>query len=155
MSLKHFIFSLLLLIVISCGKTTKSENTATYTDLEGNAVAISYFKGKRVLLNFWATWCLPCLEEMPSMEKAQQVLASENYVFLFATTDKLNKINSFKEKHNYPFQFLRYQESLDKLNIHALPVTFVYNTEGKLVKRIDGATEWDAEEMLNLLRAIQ
>ena len=98
MSLKHFIFSLLLLIVISCGKTPKSENTATYTDLEGNAVALSDFKGKRILLNFWATWCFPCLEEMPSMEKAQEVLASENYVFLFATTDELNKINSLKKK---------------------------------------------------------
>jgi len=141
--------------MISCAKTSKSETMATYTDLEGNAVTLSEFKGKKILLNFWATWCLPCLEEMPSMEIAQQKLASENYVFLFATTDKVNKINSFKEKHSYPFKFIQYKESLDKLDIYALPVTFIYNTDGKMVKRIDGATEWDTEEVLNQLKEIQ
>ncbi len=155
MSLKNSVFFLLLLIMMGCAKTPKSETAATYTDLEGNNVSLSDFKGKKILLNFWATWCLPCLEEMPSMEEAQELLASENYVFLFATTDKVNKINSFKEKHKYPFQYLLYKDSLDKLDIYALPVTFIYNTEGKLVKRIDGATEWNSKEILNELRAVQ
>ncbi|MDY7394157.1 TlpA disulfide reductase family protein [Aureibaculum sp. 2210JD6-5] len=155
MSLKHTISLILLFMMIGCAKTSKSETIAIYKDLEGNAVALSNFKGKKVLLNFWATWCLPCLEEMPSMAKAQQLLASENYVFLFATTDKIDKINKFKEKHPYPFQYLQYQGSLDKLNIHALPVTFIYNTEGELVRRIDGVKEWGAKEMLNQLKAVQ
>lgn len=155
MSLKNVVLFLFLCIVIGCAKPLKSETKATYTDLEGNAVALSDFKGKKVLLNFWATWCLPCLEEMPSMEEAQKLLASENYVFLFATTDKVNKINSFKKKKSYPFRYLLYNESLDKLDIYALPVTLIYNTEGKLVKRMDGATAWNSEEILNELRAVQ
>lgn len=155
MSLKYAVSIFLLFMMIGCAKPSKSETTSTYVDLEGNAVALSDFKGKKVLLNFWATWCLPCLEEMPSMEIAQQKLASENYVFLFATTDKIDKINKFKEKHSYPFQYLQYQESLDKLSIYALPVTFIYNTKGELVKRIDGATEWNSKEILEELKAIQ
>ena len=75
-------------------------------------------------------------------------------MFLFATTDTVEKIIEFKLKNNYPFQYLQLNSSLDKLNIYALPATFLYNSQGKLVKRIDGAAEWDSEEMLNLLRAI-
>lgn len=153
MSLKHL--ALFFFIIIGCSKKPKSETIATFTDLKGNAVELSDFKGKKILLNFWATWCTPCLEEMPSMEKAQQQLASENYVFLFATTDDLNKINHFNEKHHYPFQYLQYKKSMDKLNIHALPATFIYDTKGKLAKRIDGATKWDSKEMLNQLKAVQ
>jgi len=133
----------------------KSEIVSLYIDLEGNSVALNEFKGKRILLNFWATWCTPCLKEMPSMERAQEVLKNENYVFLFVTTDSLEKIKHFKKNNNYPFQFLQFKSTLDKLNIYALPATFIYDTNGNQVKRIDGATEWDSEEILNQLRAIQ
>ncbi len=134
---------------------TKTINTALYTDLDGNPVALNDFKGKRVLLNFWATWCTPCLKEMPSMERAQELLKNENYVFLFATTDNLKKINQFIDNKKYPFQFLQFKSTLDKLNIYALPATFIYDTKGNQVKRIDGATEWDSEEIINQLKAVQ
>ena len=158
---KIFILSYLILF-LNCETVQKKENppivkkktTALYTDLDGNPIKINDFKGKRVVLNFWATWCTSCVKEMPSMEKAQEVLSDENYVFLFATTQKLKKIQTFKKRHPHPFQFLQYHSSLDKLTIYALPATLIYNTQGDLVKRIDGATEWDSEEMLTILRAI-
>lgn len=148
--------------LLSCLDTHKKESvkktanpTSLYVDLEGNTVTLENYKGKRILLNFWATWCTPCLKEMPSLLKAQEVLKNENYVFLFPTTDNLEKINQFKKKENYPFQFLQFKGTLDKLNIYALPATFIFDTTGNQVKRIDGATEWDSEEILNQLRAIQ
>ncbi len=150
-------------LLISCNHTQKRDiakekvriTSSLYLDLEGNSVVLDNFKGKRILLNFWATWCAPCLKEMPSMKRAQKVLKNENYVFLFATTDDLKKINQFIKNENYPFQFLQFKGTLDKLNIYALPTTFVYDTNGNQVKRIDGATEWDSKEMLNQLRAIK
>lgn len=150
-------FSLLLNCKDSSKKNSpKIENRqeALYTDLDGNMVFLSDFKGKKILLNFWATWCIPCLKEMPSMERAQEILQKENYIFLFATTDNIEKILEFKKNHNYPFQFLQYRKSLDKLDIYALPATFIYNSKGKLVKRFDGVNEWDSEELLNQLKAI-
>jgi thiol-disulfide isomerase/thioredoxin len=148
--------------LISCNHTQKkdivndkAEITSLYVDLDGNSIAIKDFKGKRVLLNFWATWCTPCLKEMPSMEIAQELLKNENYVFLFATTDNLEKINQFKKNNRYPFQFLQFKSTLDKLKIYALPATFIYDTKGNQVKRIDGATEWDSKETLTLLRTIK
>ncbi|MBJ2174520.1 TlpA family protein disulfide reductase [Aureibaculum sp. A20] len=153
MSLKHTIFSILFIIIIGCAQ--KSESTADFKDLEGNSVLLSDFKGKKILVNFWATWCVPCIEEMPAMAEAQELLASENYIFLFATTDEMAKIDKFKEKHQFPFQYVRYQSSLDKLNIHALPATFIYNTKGELVKRWDGAQEWNSKEMIKQLKSIE
>jgi thiol-disulfide isomerase/thioredoxin len=134
---------------------TTEKSTSLYTDLDGNAVSLADFKGKRILLNFWATWCTPCLKEMPSLAKAQEILKDENYVFLFPTTDKLQKVTQFQKNSKHPFRFLLVTTSLDKLQIYALPATFIYDTNGKMAKRIDGATEWDSEEILNQLRAIK
>ncbi len=161
MSLRYIFVFMCCISILSCADKQKRNTevkfttTSLYVDLEGNSVQINDFKGKRVLLNFWATWCTPCLKEMPSMEKAQEILKDENYVFLFATTDSLVKIKQFKKNSNYPFQFLRFKGTLDKLKIYALPATFIYDTNGNQVKRIDGATEWDSEEMLDQLRAIE
>ncbi len=162
MGLKHLLMLFCLGLLISCneaptknGTKKTKEDFSLYTDLEGNLVSLEDFKGKKIVLNFWATWCTPCLKEMPSMAQAQELLQSENFVFLFATTDDIKKIIEFKQKNSYPFQFLQFKSSLDKLNIYALPATFLYDSKGNLVKRIDGATVWDSKEMLNKLREIR
>ena len=161
MSFRVIILLISFVLLLNCGEESKSdqkfeynEKISLYFDLDGNEVKISDYKGKRVLVNFWATWCTPCLKEMPSMEKALELLKNENYVFLFATTDDIDKIRDFKKNNNYNFNFLQYKGTLDKLNIYALPATLIYNSKGKMVMRIDGATEWDAEEMLDQLRDI-
>ena len=145
---------MLVIMLFGCAKNWPSEIYINYKDLNGNVVRLSDFKGKRILLNFWDTWCTPCIEEMPSLEKAQDLLQLENYVFLFATTDQVAKINRFTKQHPFSFQYVQYQKSLDKLNIHALPVTFIYNTEGEMVKRIDGAADWESKEMITQLKAV-
>ena len=162
MNLKNIVLFSCCLIVLSCGNkqqkdTTKvgKKVTSLYTDLEGNAVQLADFKGKKILLNFWATWCTPCIKEMPSLVKAQEILKNEGYVFLFPTTDDVKKVTQFKKNHPYPLQFLLFTSSLDKLEVYALPATFIYDTDGNRVKRINGATEWDSEEILNQLRAIK
>lgn len=133
----------------------KSKNTTLFINLEGKNVDLKNYQGKRVLVNFWATWCTPCLQEMPSLVRAQEILANENYVFLFPTTDNLKKIMAFNKIKSYPLQFLHYTSTLDQLNIYALPATLIYNTKGEMVKRIDGSTEWDSKEIISLLKNIQ
>lgn len=162
MLLKQLMFFLMFIILFSCGETLnknkkaiKKENTKLFIDLDGNEILLSKFKGKRVLVNYWATWCTPCLEEMPSLVLAQEILKNENYVFLFPTTDAIIKIKEFQKIKNYPLQFLNYPSTLDKLNIYALPATFIYNTKGEIVKRIDGATTWNSNKMINLLKSIE
>ena len=92
---------------------------------------------------------------MPSLVRASEILENENYVFIFPTTDDLEKIKAFNKIKNCPLQFLHYTSTLDKLTIYAFPATLIYNTKGEMVKRIDGSTEWDSEEIINLLKNIQ
>ena len=123
-----------------------------YEDLEGNPVALSDYRGKRILLNFWATWCRPCIEEMPSLLKAQEILQKENYVFLLATDQSVKIINSFKVKKGFEFTYLRYTGTFADLGIHALPKTFIYNKNGAKVDEISGAIAWDSPEIIEKLK---
>ena len=89
--MKHLLILFCLGLLTGCNEVPTKNNTkiaqevdSLYTDLEGNLVSLKDFKGKKILLNFWAAWCTPCLEEMPSMAKAQELLQSENFIFLFS-----------------------------------------------------------------------
>ncbi|WP_299799829.1 TlpA disulfide reductase family protein [uncultured Maribacter sp.] len=130
-------------------------STSTYEDLEGNPIELSDYKGKRVLLNYWATWCRPCIEEMPDMEKAQTILEQENYVFLFASDQSVKKILAFKEARGFQLDFIKFNGVYAEENVSALPATFIYNEVGEQVLRFDGGLKWDSPEMIEKLRAVK
>lgn len=120
------------------------------TDLTGNTINLEKYKGKTVFINFWAIWCRPCLEEMPSIEKAMKIVKGENIEFLFASTETIEQIEKFRANHAYLFNFVRV-ENLEELNIMALPVTFIFNPEGKLVFSEMGYRKWDDKENIDLI----
>lgn len=126
--------------------------TSSYSDLEGNPIELEDYKGKRVFLNYWATWCRPCIEEMPDLLKLQAILLKENYVFLLASDESFAKIKKFKEARNFDFKFIKYNGTYGALDINALPVTFVYNEAGKQVFRFDGAMDWNTQEVIEKLK---
>ncbi|MEO9479906.1 MAG: TlpA disulfide reductase family protein [Maribacter dokdonensis] len=133
----------------------EKKSTATYEDLEGNVISLSDYKGKRVLLNYWATWCRPCIAEMPDMEKAQAILENENYVFLFASDQSVAKIEKFKEARGFNLNFIKFNGVYANKGVSALPATFIYNEVGEQVLRFDGGLKWDSPEMIEKLRAVQ
>lgn len=135
--------------------TIEAKVKSTYEDLEGNPIELSDFKGKKVVVNYWATWCRPCIEEMPSMLRAQELLTNDNYVFLLASDQSIEKIKEFKDKKKFEFTFLKFTGSLADMQINALPATFIYNEAGEFANRVDGITEWDSQEMLDKLKAIK
>jgi len=131
------------------------EPISKYEDLNGNPIELSDYMGKRLLLNYWATWCKPCIKEMPDMEKAQTILIEENYVFLFASDQTVEKINKFKEARGFQLDFIKFNGVYAKENVSALPATFIYNEIGEQVLRFDGGLKWDSPEILEKLRAVQ
>ncbi|MFS4491831.1 TlpA family protein disulfide reductase [Maribacter sp. 2308TA10-17] len=135
--------------------TEENEPKSTYEDLEGKPIELSDYKGKRILLNYWATWCKPCIEEMPSMVEAQTLLDKENYVFLFASDQSVAKIKAFQQKRGFDLNFVKFNGSLTSEEITALPATFIYNEKGEKVERMDGATEWNSPEIIQKLKNIQ
>ncbi len=114
--------------------TTVESETAKIklTDLDGKAIDLNLYKGKTIFINFWATWCKPCLQEMPSIQKAQELLKNENIVYLFASDEAIEQIEKSKTNHPYLFHYVR-AENMEALNIMALPTTYIFNPSGKLV----------------------
>lgn len=150
-------------ILASCNTSEKKKIEAessdllklTYLqDLEGNNIDISEYKGKKVLVNFWATWCGPCKKEMPDLLEAQEVLKDENYVFLLVSDESVDKITEFKNISGYGFNFLKSNKSFQNEGIYVLPTTFVYDVEGELAEKITGMVAWNSEEMINKLKSI-
>src|SRR5688500_12064553 len=90
-------------------------------DLNGQSINLGKYKGKTVFLNFWATWCKPCMKEMPSIEKAQNILREDDVVFLLASAESAEEIDAFRSSHNYNFNYVRIENS-EELNIQTLPV---------------------------------
>ena len=127
---------------------------ASYVDLYDNKVDLSAFKGKKVLINYWATWCGPCIQEMPSLLKAQEVLKAENYVFLLVSDEVIKRISRFKDRKNYNFTYLKSRTSLASMRIFTLPTTVIFNEDGKKVKTMVGAIEWDSKQMIKKLKAL-
>ncbi len=122
-------------------------------DLNGQAINLGKYKGKTIFLNFWATWCKPCKDEMPSIERAQKMLLDENIVFLVASGESAEAITEFKTNNGYPFSYTQIENS-EELDILALPTTFIFDASGTLVFSEMGSRQWDEDKNIDLIRKI-
>jgi thiol-disulfide isomerase/thioredoxin len=121
-------------------------------DLDGNDLPLDQFKGKTVFLNFWATWCRPCLAEMPDIDSAANILNKEGFVFLAASDEKPEKIKKFASGFDYSFQFVHSKSSMYDLDIMNLPTTMIINKNGEIVYNEIGAKDWASETEIENLR---
>jgi len=120
-------------------------------DLNGEPIRLEKYKGKTIFINFWATWCKPCIEEMPTIEKAQNILQNEEVIFLLASGETAEEINVFRNTHDYVFNYARIENS-EELNIQTLPTTFIFNPEGKLIFSEMGYRKWDEKNNIDMIR---
>ena len=122
-------------------------------DLNDQPINLDKYKGKAIFINFWATWCQPCLAEMPSIEKAQDILQNENVVFLLASNETVTEIQEFQNARGYKFNYARIENS-EELGILALPTTYIFNPDGKLIFSEQGYRKWDEKDNILLIRKI-
>lgn len=126
--------------------------TSTYSALDGTGLEIDSFAGRRVFVNYWATWCAPCIRELPSIARAEAELADENTIFLLASDESLEKITDFIDERGFEGNFIKLNGYFGGHGIHAVPSSVLYDENGELIGRWDGAYEWDSEEMLTAIR---
>ena len=119
-------------------------------NLKGNYQSLDSFSGQVVVLNFWATWCVPCRVEMPSFEKLYRRYRSEGLTVLAVTLDKKSEknIKSFVEEYELSFPVLLDEEGkVERLYPSmTIPFTYVIDREGRIVAKVDGAKNWESNE---------
>jgi peroxiredoxin len=126
--------------------------------LSGGRVELKQFKGKVVFLTFWATWCGPCKEEMPSIEALHQQFKGKDFVVLTVAVDLEGKIpvEKFIAKQGYTFYVLvdSKNEILDLYSVEGIPMTFVIDKQGRIVGKALGPRHWESPEALSLINQL-
>ena len=127
------------------------------SDMDGEKRKLSDYKGKPVIINFWATWCPPCRAELPAMNRAWEKIKKENIEMLAVNVGE-DEDTIFAFTGEYPIDFTvlldETGEEIKKWPIRGLPTTFVLDKEGRIVYRAIGGREWDDEKLLNIVRKL-
>ena len=131
-----------------------SLSTIQLVNLDGTPFKLDALTDQAVFLNIWATWCKPCIAEMPSIEGAYQQLKDADIVFLLASDEQLPQIKNFKNQHSYSFQFVQLKSGLETVQSYALPTTLLFDNQGNLVSTEVGAKIWDNPEEISKLQKL-
>ena len=129
----------------------------TLPDLKGNPVSLNGFKGKVVFLNFWATWCKPCEEEMPSMQLLYNALKSQNQPFEIVAvsidSEGPEVVRKFIERYNITFTVLhdRNGRIKDTYKTTGVPETFIIDQRGIIAEKVWGPRDWRTRDSVKTI----
>lgn len=123
-------------------------------DLEGNPYNMETDKGNVLLINFWASWCPPCIAEMPGLQELYSDYAAE-VRFLFIARDKRPKVEAFLQKNGYELP-VYFEQGLTPRQIYygGLPTTYIIDKNGKIVVSKAGAADWNGKQTRTLLDSL-
>ena len=167
---KSILFSCLLLLIFTSTqvaadrpllKQLSGRSTAPafeYPDLNDKIHKLADYKGKTLVINFWATWCPPCRKEMPSMNRAWKHLKAEGVQMLAINVgeDEAN-VHAYQKEHPIDFPILLdpLSESLDAWRIRGLPTTYIISPNGTVAYSATGPREWDDTRILDKIIALK
>ena len=135
----------------------KKYNNLSFLDDKNNELKLNSFKGNVILLNFWATWCAPCKEEMPSLDLLQENNELNNLkIFpINIGKDNMEKASSFFNNlkiRNLNLYFDNPQTLAKKLSLRGIPTTILFNKKGDEFARIVGSIDFSDQKFLDWLR---
>ena len=125
---------------------------------DGSPLKLSELKGKVVLLNFWATWCPPCREEMPSMMKLNKAMVGKPFQMVAVSVDEGGKpaVESFFKESGFflPTYLDQGGNAAKCYGLTGVPESFIINRQGVLIKKIIGGIAWDSPEVASFLEGL-
>ncbi|WP_428606450.1 peroxiredoxin family protein [Sedimenticola sp.] len=170
MNLKKHLFTLLIgLMLISSGSASAARRLLTpidaqpaapafaLQDTQGNPRTLADYRGKVLVVNFWATWCPACRKEMPSLNRAKAWLKKYDVELLAINVgEKAAQIERYLKEQPLDFPVLLDPDTsvATAWDAMRLPVTYVVDPEGKIIYRALGGREWDTPELLVPIRAL-
>jgi cytochrome c biogenesis protein CcmG/thiol:disulfide interchange protein DsbE len=129
----------------------------TLTADSGRTITRSSFGGKLLVLNFWATWCPPCIDEMPSLNQLQKTFADSGVVVLGVSVDQNSQAyRAFLQRVNPAFLTARDPEARlsSQYGTFQYPETYIIDRDGKVVEKVIGATNWTDPDMIARVKAL-
>ena len=137
--------------------TIRTQPDISWKNAENKKVTLKTFDGKVVLLNFWASWCQPCLRELPSINRLQAKLGGNMFTVVALNTDRGGKTIAARFKRKLKLNNLNiYTDKINSvaktLKIRVLPTTIIFDANGREVGKMEAAAEWDTEEALSLIQ---
>lgn len=128
----------------------------TFTDEGGKEQTLAALRGSGVVVNFWATWCAPCVKEMPALDKLAQQLKPRGVVVLALSSDRDGApvVRRFYDKNgitNLPVSIDAMSKVGRELEVGGLPTTVFFGADGRQVGRVVGAADWDAAATVDFL----
>ena len=129
-----------------------------FYDIEGNQFFLENFKGKVLLINLWATWCLPCKIEMPALDRLQEFIGDEQFEVIAIAVEKTNILKIQEFYNEIDIKNLKiYHDSSTKSGLFSkakgLPLTILIDHKGREVGRRDGPWEWDDKAVIEIIES--
>ncbi|GGX72274.1 thioredoxin [Litorimonas cladophorae] len=129
--------------------------TSTFETADGRKMTLADYRGKTVVLNVWATWCPPCIKEMPSLDRLQDMRGGDDFEVITISIDRTkyepakffadNDIQNLVPYHDGSFGIP------GNLQLRGYPTTVIYNRDGREIAILEGEAEWDSKEALALM----
>lgn len=131
----------------------------SFTDPEGNTHSLADYEGKVILVNFWATWCYPCREEMPSLDALQTELGGEDFQVVTIATgrnppEKIDKFFTETGVENLPVLLDPKQKLARDMGVVGLPVSVLIDREGKEIARLVGDADWSSDAAKDVIQQV-
>jgi peroxiredoxin len=126
------------------------------TNINGKPVKLTDYKNKVIFLNFWATWCPPCVGEMPAIQDLYDTYKNDDRIqFLLVTNDSSQNVKDFIKKRTYTFPVFTYAyRPPEVFSSSVIPTTFIISKKGKIMVKETGASNWNGEKTLNLVKKL-
>lgn len=136
-------------------ETSRADLDIPLVNSKGEQVNMQDFKGKAIFFNIWATWCAPCVAEMPGINVLYNEVKDENIVFvMLSTDDEFEKAIKFKEAKNFDFEVYRLNGRLpQQFHTRSIPTTFLIDADGNLVMTHKGMANYNSNRFKKHLRA--
>lgn len=127
----------------------KDAPALSFSDLNGKELSLSDYKGNLLIVNVWATWCSPCLREMPTFRELLKKINQKNMLLLSISIDqKMAKLKDFVAKNSYPFTYVHDPEAKVRNSFGGMvPFTFIINKKGECIASVEGSIDWDKKEI--------
>lgn len=137
--------------------SSRSRPAVSWKDRSGKKVSLADFDGKVLMVNFWATWCAPCIRELPSIDRLQARLGGDKFTVAAISIDRGGKPVALRMLKRLNIKKLalyidKDSSSARHLGVRNMPTTIIFDAKGREVGKLEGGAEWDSSEAIELVK---